>query len=315
MPMDNDDAVKREGVEPTYKRKKGFAPLQMSWGQYIIDAVFRGGSKHSNHGDTVSKMVKHVVNLIRKRYDIDVVILIRCDSGFFDQKLMEEWESLGIAYIMGGKIYDDIHNYVYEVPIDYWDHYKNEQQVWDYLDLGDCRGSWKKFRRMFYCHAHCDDDNQLLLSFARPDTVIYTNLGVDEKITDQFRKVGQGRYLKSDMIIESYHQRGRDELVNRALKDFGTERLPFKRFTPNTAFYYIMLVSFFLYESFKEDVGEVVLKVTSYATTLRRIIIDTAAKVISSGWRTIVKFFRAVYEQIRCEQLWERALHPPPIFG
>jgi len=34
-------------VQPTYKRVEGFAPLQMTWGRFLIDAVFRGGKKHS----------------------------------------------------------------------------------------------------------------------------------------------------------------------------------------------------------------------------------------------------------------------------
>ena len=48
MVMDNDEAQKRHGVEPTYQKKKGFQPLHMIWGRMIVDAVFRGGKKHSN---------------------------------------------------------------------------------------------------------------------------------------------------------------------------------------------------------------------------------------------------------------------------
>jgi hypothetical protein len=59
----------------------------MTWGRFLFDAVFRGGKKHSNHGDTVQKMVSHVVALIRRHYSKDVPIIIRTDSGFFDQKL------------------------------------------------------------------------------------------------------------------------------------------------------------------------------------------------------------------------------------
>ena len=57
MVMDNDEARKRHGVEPTYKKVNGFQPLQLTWEGLIIDAVFRGGSKHSNDGDTALKMV------------------------------------------------------------------------------------------------------------------------------------------------------------------------------------------------------------------------------------------------------------------
>jgi len=55
MVLDNNDAKCHHGVKPTYKKKKGFQPLQMNWGRLIIDAVFRGGDKHSNHEDTVKK--------------------------------------------------------------------------------------------------------------------------------------------------------------------------------------------------------------------------------------------------------------------
>jgi len=321
MPMDNNDAVKREGVEPTYKSRtsggkvKGFAPLQVNWGPYIIDAVFRGGSKHSNHGNTVETTVKHIVGLIRQKYDKDAVILLRCDAGFFDQKLMQQWEGLGIAYVMGGKIYDDIRHYLSAVPTDCWQEYENKEQIWDYLEMGDCRGSWKQFRRMFYCQARFDENDQMVLDFARPDTVIYTNLGVDEKITEQFHKARLDRYLTAAGIIETYHQQGSDELVHRALKEFGSERLPFKRFTQNAAFYYCMLVAFFLYEAFKEDVASEVVPVACYANTLRRVIIDTAAKIIKSGGQIIVKFYAAAYNQIKARTLWERALNPPPLLA
>lgn len=40
MVMDNDEAKKRHGVQPTYKKVTGFQPLQMTWGRFIIDAVF-----------------------------------------------------------------------------------------------------------------------------------------------------------------------------------------------------------------------------------------------------------------------------------
>ena len=68
MVMANDEARKRHGVEPTYKKVNGFQPLQLTWEGLIIDAVFRGGSKHSNDGDTALKMVEHIVRFIRQHY-------------------------------------------------------------------------------------------------------------------------------------------------------------------------------------------------------------------------------------------------------
>ena len=102
MVLDNDDALKREGVTPTYKKVKGFAPLQMVYGRTIIDAVFRAGHRHSNHKDSTEKMVAHMVGLIRRRYRHDVPIIIRQDAGYFDQKLFDLYEGLGVGNLSGG---------------------------------------------------------------------------------------------------------------------------------------------------------------------------------------------------------------------
>ena len=57
-------------------------------------------------------MVRHVVAKIRKHYRADVAIIVRMDSGFFDQKLFEVFENLGIGYICGGKLYEPIKQFV-----------------------------------------------------------------------------------------------------------------------------------------------------------------------------------------------------------
>ena len=104
MVLDNDDALKRHGVQPTYKKVKGFHPLQMNWGRYMVDAVFRGESKHSNHGDTVRKMLVHIVKRIRREYRDDVPIIVRMDAAFFDEKLFESCERLNIGYLKRRKV-------------------------------------------------------------------------------------------------------------------------------------------------------------------------------------------------------------------
>jgi hypothetical protein len=108
MVMDNDDVLCRQGVKPTYKKKKGFQPLQMNWGRFIVDAVFRGGDKHSNHGDTVLNMIRHMVINIKREYRWDVPIIIRMDSDFFDQEIFNLYEALHVGYICGGKMYENI---------------------------------------------------------------------------------------------------------------------------------------------------------------------------------------------------------------
>jgi hypothetical protein len=310
MVMDNDEARKRHGVQPTYKKVKGFQPLQMTWERFIIDAVFRGGKKHSNDEDTAAQMVTHIVNFIRKHYGEDVPIIIRLDAGFFDQKLFQVFEELGIGYNCGGKRYEEMKTMIEKADSSHWGRYQNKLQSWDYLELGDRRGTWDKFRRAFLCRPVAEG-KQLVLDFARPLTIIYTNIGMGQKIDNYLIEAQQTHFLKPEGIISSYHSRGADELVHRSLKDFGFEELPFKRFAPNAALYYTMLVAFFLFETFKEDVCQAVVPVVSFATTVRRKIIDIAAKIVRTSGKIILKVAAATMEQVNFAKLWERSNAPP----
>jgi hypothetical protein len=123
--------------------------------------------------------------------------------------------------------------------------------------------------------------------------------------------VGQEHYLAAESIIASSHSRGADELVHRGWKDFGFEELLFLRFAPNAAFYYTMLVAFFLFESFQEDGCRDVTPVEAYATTVRRRIIDVAAKIVRHAGQTILKVAEAAMEQLQFAPLWARSSTPP----
>jgi hypothetical protein len=310
MVMDNSEAAKRHGVKPTYKKVKGFQPLQMSWGRFIVDAVFRAGDKHSNHADTAEKMVRHVVKKIRKHYRECVPIIVRLDSGFFDQKLFRVFEELEIGYICCGKLYGDLTAYVASLAPGVWSRYQKGEIAWDFVEFGDRRGSWKVFRRAIFCRPLCEQ-RQYLLEFARPDRVLYTNLGRSELIDERLAACGMLDLVKPEAVIETYHGRGSDELIHRALKDFSAEELPFKRFAQNAAFYYTMLVAFFLYETFKEDVCIPVVKLTSYATTLRRRVIDIAAKVVRHAGKITLKVTTATWKGLNFGELWHRSGAPP----
>lgn len=307
MVMDNDDAKCREGVKLTYRKKKGFQPLQMNWGSLIIDAVFRGGDKHSNTGDTVLKMIKHIVGRIRKQYNIDVPIIIRMDSGFFDQKIFTLCESLGLGYACGGKIYHDIVTTAVNTEDKHWKRFNSpgKKDKWEYVEFGSRRKTWKKFRRAIYTRL-INKGKQLYLPGTRPDSVIITNIGQGQKIDDLLRKAGVSDYRQAKSIVACYHDRGSDELANRTLKDFGHEQLPFKRFTPNAAWYYMMLVGHFLLESFKEDVASEVVSVKAYATTVRRKLIDIAGKIVSHSGKISLKVTTAVFSYLRLDDLFAK---------
>ncbi len=234
MVMDNDDALCRDGVKPTYKKKKGFQPLQMNWGRFIVDAVFRGGDKHSNHGDTVLNMIRHMVIKIKRDYRWDVPIIIRMDSGFFDQKIFNLCEALHVGYVCGGKMYENIKQVAANWDENRWQRFEStKKESWQYAEFGCRQGNWKRFRRAIYCRLMHDDRNQLYLPGCRPDTVIVTNIGQGQAIDWLLKDAGATDYLTANGLIACYHERGSDELANRALKDFGHEQLPFKRFAPN----------------------------------------------------------------------------------
>ena len=309
MVMANDDALKREGVEPTYKKKKGFQPLLLKWGTFVVDAVFRGGSKHSNYSDTVIKMLEHIVGLIRKKYREDVPIILKEDSGFYDQANFKVFEELGIGYICVGKIYADIREYVGSCPREQWEHIEKKNQEWEILEFGDCRKSWNKFRRAFYTRP-LYEDNQKLLEFARPETVLYTNLGMGGRIDMLLKNAGLENYIEAENIVGTAHLRGADELVHRGIKDFGTEQLPFQRFESNTAFFYIMLTAFNLLEAFKEDVSKDVIPKVCYATTFRRKIIDIAAKIVHTGGYIILRVTEDTWKALNVTMLWDLCNKP-----
>lgn len=240
MVMDNDDAEQREGVEPTYKKVKGFQPLQVFWGRYLIDAIFRGGSAHSNHGNHVRRVVTQLVSLIRRHYRADVPILILADSGFFDQELFSLFDTLGLGFVIGGKMYADLKACIGDLPEDQFFTLKKDRRSWLYCEFGNRRKSWDQFYRTLYTKPLTEEDGQFTFEFQRPETILYTNLGMHNRISEQLCLFAdhQERFFSAEAVISAYHERARDELVNRGLKDFGVEHLPFKSFTANAAFYY-----------------------------------------------------------------------------
>jgi hypothetical protein len=151
----------------------------------------------------------------------------------------------------------------------------------------------------------------ILAPGSRPGTIVYTNLGMGGVVDQQLRKAGREFMTENRCHHPSYHQRGADELVHRAFKDFGFEELPFQRFVPNAAFYYTMILGFFLFEAFKEDVSEPVVPVKSFPTTLRRRWWDVAAKVVSHAGKTVLKVTAIAMESLRFKELWERCLNAP----
>ena len=100
-------------------------------------------------------------------------------------------------------------------------------------------------------------------------------------------------------------------MVNRGFKDFGHEQQPFTRFTPNAAWYYMLLVGFFLFESFKEDAASPVVSITAYASTVRRQLIDVAGKIVRHSGQVVLKVARCAFEGLQLAEMLKRCIEPP----
>jgi len=315
MVLDNDSAVKREGCEVTYKRKKGFQPLHICWGSFLIDVIFRKGSAHSNHGTDYTDRIRSIVKLIRKRYSRDVPIVLCADSGFADQKAYEIFEQeLHIHYITTGKLYNDVTEYVKNLPIDTFGKISKDRAVWQFAEFASRLKSWSKFRRCFFTRLHRDDTGQYALGFGKPDSIIYTNIGNCPVADKRLRAAGGEDWFNAEAIIRKSHQRGADELIHRSLKELATkEQLPFKSFGMNRAYYFMLVFTHFIFEAYKRDVTAEVIPATVYPNTFRRKLIDFAVKITSRARKKVLNVTRAIYETINIEELWKRCQSPPQI--
>jgi len=297
MVLDNSESDRRHGVKPTYKKGvKGFQNLQVTWNGILVDALFRNGSAHSNHGDDVLHILRNVINTIRKGYRQDVPITITMDSGFFsEENLVFLSEEMNVTFIAMGKMYDDLREKVKLIPTNEYSLFEGKRKIWTYTEFNDKRESWKRttgFRVVHTCLL-TDDNGQAELDFIREDSLIYTN----------------SKTLSCKDIITLAHNRGRSELTNRSFKEFmTTETLPFKNFGMNTAWYFIMAISHSLFVGFRNEILAVVKCVSDTAnpTTIRRQVFDIAAKVIRKGTGFILKFPSGVYNRLNIEKLWEQ---------
>ena len=313
MILNNNDANKRQGVQPTYKKVKGFQPLQVIWNGMIVDAIFRGGKKNCNYESVALNMVTGLVKLIRKEYRDDVPIFLHVDSGFFDQNNYIAFDALDIAFIGSGKMYDSIKTYVETTDDNEWGEFEKGKKTWKFLEFGFRCGNWKRFFRAVYTHLVYEEDGQMLLDFARPDNILITNIGMNSKVLENCTPERKRYWLDLVSVIGSYHQCGADELAHRSLKNLGFECLPFEKFTSNMSLFYCMLITFFLFECFKRDVLNEIIPIGSYPETVRRLIVDIPAKIVRTSRTITLKVTHYVMKNLKFDILWRKCQNPVPI--
>jgi hypothetical protein len=154
---------------------------------------------------------------------INVPIVFMADTGFYDNELFKLCDRLQTGFVFGGKMYDEIKDIIIDKSYNEFSEYKKNGKTWLFCEFEDKRKSWDTAWHTIYTKPIIDDEGQILLEFTRPETIIDTNIGMNNLITRVILEVKrtEEKTINPQAIITLYHQRGRDELVNRGLKDFG----------------------------------------------------------------------------------------------
>ncbi len=85
--------------------------------------------------------------------------------------------------------------------------------------------------------------------------------------------------------------------------------MPSKSFESTRAFFYFMLLGFFLWECFRRDV----IGAKRYPSVLRRLFIDIPVRIVRKGRRIILKVPFWVYKRLNLEALWKKVQRSPPV--
>lgn len=316
MVPDNNYSKKKEGCEETYKNKKGFQPLHISWGTFLIDVMFRNGKAHSNHGTDYIDRVTAIVELIRKNYSTEVPVILCADSGFSDQKAFDYFDTINVHFITTSRLYKDVREYAESLPAEQYGELRKEKISWKFFEFASMRGTWKRFRRSIFTTLNCGENGQYLLALGNKNTdkLIFTNIGTNPEADQMLKKAGGEQYFYAENIVKLSHQRGADELIHRSIKELATkEQLPFKKIGMNRAYYFLLVISHFVFETYKRDVTNEVLPINSYPNTFRRKLIDFASKITSSAGYIILNIPRTVFNNFKINELWEKCQSPPAI--
>jgi len=306
MVLNNNDAQKREGVSPTYKKIKGYHPVLMYWGRMVINMAFHKGKEHHNTNNDFFNMVRKTIAKIRDEYNPKVPIIIVSDAGFYDQKYFKLADEENFFFICGGKLMDSVKLRIMLQNTDKLNEYEIKDILYEILDFEDKRESWKKAYRALY-YRQIDKNEQIYFEFDRPETLIYTNLSDENKL----KELGLEKFLNAKEIVSLYQMRARDEIVNRVLKEFVDETLPFKKMLPNKAYYFLSVIANNLMVTFQEDVTYGVVSPMSYPNTLRRLFFDVAAKITSTGHSVFLCFERNLFNHLKLPDIWNKCQNPP----
>jgi len=106
------DNCKKEGVEYTYKKFVGFAPIMAYLGGYALCFSLRPGSQHSENGAV--EFLQRCINIINKIGIPLNKILVRVDSGHDDYKFLEKCIENGLKFIIKRNLRSENRDKIFE---------------------------------------------------------------------------------------------------------------------------------------------------------------------------------------------------------
>lgn len=293
---DNDGSKCRGGVKPTYKRKKGYHPVNLIWHGLYVDTVFQRGDYSTNHDGVAIKMLEETIPLIRQELGEDIQIIVRMDGGYYDQKIFTACDKLSINFVCAGKRYRD-HQYLEQRALESFDGvFRNNNSQWHFCRFQERRATWteKMEYRSLFLRATEENGEALLGLDSR---IILTNL--DEK------------ECSDEQIIKYDHSRGMDELTHRAAKEFCDEKMPCLDYCANAFWYTLSIIAFNLFQIFKRNIA--CFPYNAYPNTVRRKLFDLAGKIVGGGRSLKLKISKWKMKELKFQNIWQRSLIPWPI--
>jgi hypothetical protein len=290
---DNDGSKCRGGVKATYKKKKGYHPINLIWQGLYVDTVFQRGDYSTNHDGVAIKMLKEITPLIREALGEDVQIIVRMDGGYYDQKIFATCDELSIKFVCAGKRYGD-HQYLEEKSLNDFDGiFKNNTSQWHFYRFQERRATWPekmKYRALFL--RATEENGEVLLGL--DSRIILTNLDEKEYTDEQ--------------IIKYDHSRGTDELTHRAAKEFCDEKMPCLDYCANAFWYTFSIIAFNLFQIFKRNIA--CFPYNAYPNTVRRKLFDLAGKIVKGKRSLILKITEWKMKELKFQKIWQRSLTP-----
>ena len=219
--LDNSD-TKKEGVEWTYKKCNGYAPMFSYIGAsgYMLNNELREGSMHSNAEGTV-EYFEETIALARQITDLPLLMVL--DSGNDDKKLLDLFEERRTFFVIKRNLRkESIENWLELAKKHHTYQREGKDGSTVYYASTEREIKVEKRKRMIRIvvvarEHYRDKHNQLLLVPEISVETYWTSLECNEQ-----------------MVEKVYHLHGTMEQYHAELKsDMGVERLPSGKFHAN----------------------------------------------------------------------------------